>query len=496
MRIGGILMHITSLPSAGGIGDLGKEAFAFADFLHAGGMHVWQMLPVCPTGYGESPYQAPSAFAGNELMISLEKLREQGLLSYEDSELSTPSCPSLVDFDTVRKEKTALLRRAWKQSGSLLAQQVEAFAQEHSWVRDYALYAALKIHFGNVMWSRWPDAGIRNHQKKSVQKYESQLKEEINYHAFCQFLFDRQWTELKQYCNAQGILLLGDMPIYVAEDSADTWTHPEVFQLNRSRLPKRVAGVPPDAFSDDGQLWGNPLYRWHSLYFHRYSWWVERMKSMASRFDMVRIDHFIGFANYYSIPYGAPNARNGKWVIGPGKRLFKKLKKEIPGMNIVAENLGEINARVRKLLAWCEYPGMTILAYGFDGNPSENEHFPANYIENNVAYTGTHDNDPIRGWVETAPAAALNRARETLGFQHPEEAPWAFIRCVFASPCRMAIVPMQDVLGLDSTARMNYPGTVGGNWRWRMIPGAASPALAEKLFQLCRETNRTEYKED
>ena len=490
MRSGGILLHISSLPSAGGIGDLGKEAYAFADFLKNSGMRIWQVLPVCPTGYGESPYQAPSAFAGNPLLISLEKLREEGYLDFSDAELICPLPADQVNYEAVRKLKTALLHRAWEKSRACCAEELEVFRRQNPWAWDYALFAAVKEHFGQTMWSSWPDPGIRNHKAAAVQEYQRELQSEIGFHLFCQFIFDRQWAALKKYCNHRGISLLGDLPIYVAEDSADTWTHPEVFQLNRNRMPIRVAGVPPDAFSDDGQLWGNPLYRWHSLRWRGYGWWVDRMKRMTSLFDIVRIDHFIGFANYYSIPYGAPNARNGKWVIGPGKKLFRKLNKRIPGMRIVAEDLGEVTDRVRNLMRYCGYPGMKILLYGFDGDSEQNEHYPSHYSENYAAYTGTHDNDTVLGWALRTSPQSLQKAKSVLNFELPEEAPWAFVRAVFSSPCDTAIVPMQDVLSLDNRSRMNLPGTVGGNWQWRMLPGLLTQALESRLLSLNRETHR------
>ena len=490
MRSGGILMHISSLPSPGGIGDLGREAYAFADFLENSGMHIWQVLPVCPTGYGESPYQAPSAFAGNPLLISLEKLREEGFLDFSDTELISPLPADRVDYEAVRKSKTTLLRRAWEQSRAHCADDLEAFRLQNPWAGDYALFAAVKEHFGQKMWSSWPDPEIRNHKAAAVQKYQKELESETGFHLFCQFIFDRQWHALKKYCNDRRISLLGDLPIYVAEDSADTWTHPEVFQLDRNRMPIRVAGVPPDAFSDDGQLWGNPLYRWHALRWRGYGWWVERMKRMTSLFDIVRIDHFIGFANYYSIPYGAPNARNGKWVIGPGKKLFRRLNKKIPGMRIVAEDLGEVTERVRNLMQYCGYPGMKILLYGFDGDSEKNEHYPSHYSGNYVAYTGTHDNDTVLGWALRASPESLQKAKSVLNFNLPEEAPQAFVRAVFSSPCETAVVPMQDVLSLDNHARMNLPGTVGGNWQWRMLPDLLTPALENQLLSLNRETHR------
>ena len=489
MRQSGILMHITSLPGKDGIGSLGPEARNFADFLGKAGMRLWQVLPVGPVGYGESPYQSSSVFAGNPLMISLEDLRKQGLLNdsglpdYEDAD------PAHVDYDKVRVHKEGRLRLCFRQSGEKLRGAVEEFARSHPWAEDAALFTAVKHHFGAQKWTQWPDKDIRLHKEAAVLHYRKQLAEEVQYHLFVQMLFFRQWTALKRYCNERGILLFGDMPIYVAEDSADTWTHPEVFQLDRNRIPKRVAGVPPDYFSEDGQLWGNPLYRWHYLRFTGYKWWVERMRAMASMYDMIRIDHFIGFANYYSIPYGAPNARNGKWVIGPGKSLFKTFRRKIPGMNIVAEDLGCVNDRVRALLKFVGYPGMRVLCFGFGGG-DDNMHLPEHYEENSVVYTGTHDNDTVRGWVDAADENALNHAKRVLGFEDNADAPEAFIKALLASKANTAVIPMQDVLGLDNDARMNLPGTIGGNWRWRMLPGAATDAIASHLKDLNEKNNR------
>ena len=489
MRTSGILMHISSLPSPGGIGSLGDEAYAFADFLQASGIRIWQVLPVGPTGYGESPYQSSSVFAGNPLFISCRKLREEGLLDYQDEEEFTPADPERVDYEAVRHNKSLLLHRCYEQSAEKLSAQVEAFARENPWAEDFALFTAVKEHFDNRMFSAWPDEGIKHRRPEAVQKYTELLKGEIRFHLFCQFLFRRQWFALKKYCNEHNVLLFGDMPIYVAEDSADTWTHPEIFQLDRNLIPKKVAGVPPDYFSADGQLWGNPLYRWHRLKRQHYGWWVARMKGMAALYDMVRIDHFIGFANYYSIRHGAPNARKGRWIVGPGKDLFTVLGREVPEIQIVAEDLGCVNARVRKLLDWCGYPGMKVLTFGFDSDES-NPHFIGNYTANTVAYTGTHDNDTTLGWARKASASALALAEKTLSFSSADEAPEAFIQALFASPCDTVVIPMQDVLGLDGEARMNYPGKIGGNWVWRMKPDSLAFDLSMKYYTLNRKTNR------
>ena len=489
MRRSGILMHISSLPGPGGIGSLGKEAYAFADFLKASGMAVWQVLPLGPTGYGESPYQSSSVFAGNPMLIFCAALREAGLVAYDDGEEFTPDDLERVDYPAVRESKEKLLRRCFAQSEGKLQKELAAFRRENPWVEDFALFTALKARYGGVMWTKWPDREVRRRQPAALERCRRELDGEIRYHLFCQYLFFRQWFALKRYCNGLGIRLFGDMPIYVAEDSADTWTHPEAFQLDGEGVPKRVAGVPPDFFSADGQLWGNPLYRWFSLRLHGYGWWVERMAAMAKMYDIVRIDHFIGFANYYSVPQGAPNARTGKWIIGPGKSLFRTLEKKIPGLNIVAEDLGCVNDRVRRLLTAVGYPGMRVLSFGFGGG-EDNPHLPANYVTNSVVYTGTHDNDTVRGWIDTADDAALAQARQLLGFDKPEDGPAAFVRAVLASRADTAMIPMQDVLGLGGWARMNRPGTIGNNWLWRMAPGAATPELAQRLRRENEATNR------
>ena len=490
MRTSGILMHISSLPSAGGIGSLGPEAYAFADFLQASGMRIWQVLPVGPTGYGESPYQSSSVFAGNPLLISCVRLREEGLLTYSDQEEYQPEDPEKVNYDAVRSNKETLLRRCYDQSRDSLSGQISEFIRDNAWVNDFALFTALKQRFGGVMWTKWPDPDIRFRKPEAVKRYQEELAREIDYHIFCQYLFRRQWFSLKKYCNERSLLLFGDMPIYVAEDSADTWTHPDIFQLDKNLIPKRVAGVPPDYFCEDGQLWGNPLYRWTYLRFCRkYDWWVERMKGMSLLYDMIRIDHFIGFANYYSVKYGMPNARKGKWVIGPGKSLFRRLEQEVPDIRIIAEDLGCVNNRVIRLLHWCGYPGMKVLTFGFDSDES-NPHFIGHYEKNTVAYTGTHDNDTTLGWAEKADPKVLAFAEKTLGFSGVANAPEAFIRALFKSPCDTVIIPMQDILGLDGSARMNYPGTTGGNWLWRMKPDQLSLELSMKYYRLNRQTER------
>ncbi|MCH5287946.1 MAG: 4-alpha-glucanotransferase [Christensenellaceae bacterium] len=489
MRRSGILMHITSLPGPGGVGSLGKEAYAFADFLEKSGMSIWQVLPMGPTGYGESPYQSSSIFAGNPLLISVEELRREGLLTYQDDEVYVPERLDQVNYDKARESKEKLLRRAFTQSEKGLLPEIRQFLREEKWLEDFALFTAVKQHFDGQMWSKWTDDGIRLRKPESVTKYRVDLDDEVRYHVFCQFIFRRQWQALKDYCNGKGISLFGDMPIYVAEDSADTWTHPEVFQMDKNRVPERVAGVPPDYFSADGQLWGNPLYRWTYLMFHGYGWWVDRMRAMARMYDLIRIDHFIGFANYYSIPHGAPNARTGKWIIGPGKKLFWTLKHRLPGLNVIAEDLGEVNDRVKKLLKYVGYPGMKVLVFAFGGE-DENVELPGKHPRNCVAYTGTHDNATVLGFLKEADEATRKQCQRLLGYETLADAPAAFVRAVLAGNADTAIVPMQDVLGLDNDARMNLPGTIGGNWLWRMDPASLTDELADSLLALNTACNR------
>ena len=487
MRKSGILLHISSLPGPGGIGSLGKEAYVFADFLKESGMSIWQVLPMGPTGYGESPYQSSSVFAGNPMLISIEKMAEDGLVTLNDGDVFVPSQDEKVEFDAVRWNKEGLLRRAFEESEAKLADELAAFMKENDWVEDFALFTAVKRANNNNMWTKWADRSIILREPEAVAKYRADLDVEVRYHIFCQYIFFKQWFALKKYCNENGIELFGDMPIYCAEDSADTWTHPEVFQLDKNRISTQVAGVPPDCFSADGQLWGNPLYDWNSLYENNYGWWVERMRAMGKMYDLVRVDHFIGFANYYSIPYGAPTAKTGEWVPGPGKHLFETFRKELPGLNIIAEDLGVQNARVARLLKFVGYPGMKVATFGFGGGDDgdDNQHFPGSWTENYVAYTGTHDNDTTIGWLNTMDEATIASAKAYLGdFETAEEGVELFIACVLNGPCNTAMIPMQDVLHLDGSARMNLPGAAGGNLAWRMKPGAANDELAAHLHEM------------
>ena len=476
MRRSGVLLHVTSLPSPGGIGTMGKEAYDFITWLKAAGMSIWQVLPIGPVGYGESPYQSPCTHAGNILMIDLRTLREEGLLP-EEADTYYTSHPD--DPECVRKGKLRGLKASFDEHFEELSSEVMAFADSHPNLKDYALFMAVKEYFGNTMWTQWPDISIRLREEKAVDHYSRILRDNVNFYLYTQYLFFKQWKALRAFARENGISIFGDMPIYVAEDSSDTWANPEMFQLDRDRRPVKVAGVPPDYFSADGQLWGNPLYNWHALRKSGYKWWLERLHTAGELYDMVRIDHFIGFANYYAVKAGAKNARVGKWEKAPGFSFFKHVRRACPELTIIAEDLGVVSKRVKRLLRFCGYPGMKVLSFGFDGDET-NPHFPENIFENCVFYTGTHDNDTSEGWWKNASENAKELAKKYLPPR--DSIHEAMIEEVLSSRAETAIIPMQDVLGLSSEGRMNTPGTVGSpNWRWRMKPGDMRTDLAMEL---------------
>jgi len=491
MRQSGVLLHITSLPSRGGIGTLGQAAYDFVDFVKASGMSVWQMLPIGPTGYAESPYQSASTFAGNPLMIDFDMLEAEGILpagSYEPLD----SLPN-VDFEAVKAQKSRLLRLAFETSGERLAHELAGFEAEHAWVRDYGLFRAIKARFGEASWMDWPDEAIRQRKPEAVAKYAAELAGEVDYYVFEQYLFFDQWQRLHDYAGRNGIRLMGDMPIYVAEDSSDVWLNPDLFELDEDCRPIRIAGVPPDYFQKDGQRWGNPLYAWKKHAQTGYAWWIQRLRALGGMFDVLRIDHFIGFANYYAIPAENETARGGRYEIGPGRKLFSRIKKALPELNIVAEDLGVVGPRVKKLLAWCGYPGMKVLQFAFDSD--ENPDLPENHVPNGVVYTGTHDNNTTLGWWQAASDETRARARRVLGMpEDDDDILTAMLKAAFTSVADTVIVPMQDWLGLGSDARMNFPGTVGGNWLWRMQPTDLVP-VARRIRRLnrlgCRGTLRS-----
>ena len=488
MRQSGILLHISSLPGPEGIGAMGQSAYRFIDFLKASGMGIWQVLPVSPTGYGESPYQSFSCFAGNPLLIDLPSLRQEGLLrdadSYEDRD------PQSIDYMRLIAYKTGMLQRAFAQSRNLVRDELTAFREAQAqWLEDYALFYAIKMHFGGGSWMDWPDEAIRKRQPQAMEKYRLALGQAIDYQVFVQYLFFRQWHQMKSYANARGVQMFGDMPIYVAMDSADCWANPAAFQLDADRRPLMIAGVPPDYFSRDGQLWGNPLYNWKTLKKTNYAWWISRLKAMGKLYDLIRVDHFIGFANYYAVRHTASTARYGGWRPGPGRHFFRVVKRELPRLKIIAEDLGAVNPRVRKLLRYCGYPGMHVLSFAFSGDPA-NPHLPRNCKKNAVYYTGTHDNDTLRGWWQQAGYGEKAQARALLGFHDDNMLNDAMIRTVLASKANRAMLPMQDILNFDGRARMNTPGSLGGNWQWRMTHESLSMDLASWLNMLNTEYSR------
>ena len=493
MRQSGVLLHITSLPSRGGIGTLGQAAYDFIDFVKDSGMTIWQMLPIGPTGYAESPYQSTSTYAGNPLMIDFDLMASEGLLP-ADSYEPLPSGDQ-VDFEAVKAQKAELLRLAFRTSFESLADELAEFEAGHAWVRDYALFRAIKAHFGEISWMEWPDQDIRLRRPEAVAKYAEALKADVDYYIFEQYVFFDQWTRLHDYARMNGVKLMGDMPIYVAEDSSDVWLNPELFELDEDCKPIRIAGVPPDYFQADGQRWGNPLYAWKKHAETRYAWWIARLRALGELFDILRIDHFIGFANYYAIPASEATARNGKYELGPGRRLFTRIKKELPGLSIVAEDLGAVTPRVKKLLAWTGYPGMKIVQFAY-GSDDTNQELPENHTENCIAYTGTHDNDTVLGWWANTDDAVRARARMKLGMpEDSDDVLPCILRATFESVADTVIIPMQDWLGLGNEARMNYPGTLGGNWLWRMAEAPDYGAIASRVRRLNRMSRRGPVKD-
>jgi 4-alpha-glucanotransferase len=498
-RCSGILLHFTSLPGRLGIGDLGPCAYEFADFLFAAGQKLWQVLPLNPTGYADSPYQCFSAFAGNPMLLSLERLRDQGLLP-PSALASPPSFPEdSVDYGRVIEFKMAALRRA-AQVFFADGSRVDHAAFDHfcesarSWLDDYALFMACKDAHHGSMWTRW-DAQIRQRNAVAASEWSKKFAPEINAYRYWQFEFFQQWERLKTYCRQRGIRFMGDVPIYVAHDSADVWAHPDLFYLDDHGLPTVVSGVPPDYFSATGQLWGNPIYRWDLLAANGYKWWIDRFRVTFALFDLVRLDHFRGFESYWEIPAGETTAVRGRWVKGPGEEFLTTLENSFGELPIVAENLGVITPQVEKLRQQFGLPGMSLLQFAFGNDPQGPSFRPHNYSRDLVAYTGGHDNDTTVGWWTSSGASDSTRtpedvrrehefARAYLNFHDDADVNWVMIRTVLASVADMAIVPLQDVLGLGSAARMNLPGTISGNWKWRYRPGALTGKLSEKLRSL------------
>jgi 4-alpha-glucanotransferase len=495
-RRSGVLLHISSLPSRFGIGDLGQAAFRFADFLVEAGQKLWQVLPVGPTGYGDSPYQCFSAFAGNPLFIDLEALQEQGLIEPNSLERTPSFSPDAVQYEQVIDFKSARLRKAaqvfFRDKSNPQRAEFESFCLNNaSWLEDYALFMACKDAHGGVAWTKW-DEGIRKRDPNALKKWRNDLAHEIETFKYFQFEFDREWEKLASYCHDRGLKIIGDIPIYVAHDSADVWAHPDLFHLDDRGMPTIVAGVPPDYFSSTGQLWGNPIYGWDVLESSGYAWWVDRFRASLKLFDIVRLDHFRGFEAYWEIPGDATMAAGGKWTKGPGAKLFQALENQLGELPIIAENLGVITDEVENIRKQFGYPGMSLLQFAFGTDPQGPSFRPHNYERELVAYTGGHDNDTTVGWWGEATAADSTRTNSEvkeeraftkayLNLREDEPINWAFIRTVLASVADTAIVPLQDILGLGKEARMNLPGTISGNWKWRYQSDALTQGITERL---------------
>lgn len=481
----GILLHPTSLPGPEGIGTLGHSAYRWIDRLEAAGVRWWQILPLGPTGFGHSPYQCYSAFAGEPLLIDLQHLVDDGLLSYQEALPQKHFNPSGVHYEAVVRDKTAALSKAFERFRP--SADYDAFLHEHRfWLEDYALFMALLENFNGKPWTAWPEP-VRLREPDAVTHYHTLLKERIAYHRFVQYIFFKQWNALHEYAKVRGVGIFGDLPIYVAENSADVWSHPEYFLLDATCRPTHVAGVPPDYFSETGQRWGNPVFDWQRLEAEHFDWWVRRLRANLEMYDIVRIDHFRGFEAYWSIPADEETAVNGEWIEAPGDALFKAFQNALGSdLPIIAEDLGIITPEVEKLRDDFGLPGMRILQFAFGGG-SGNPYLPHNHIHNCVVYTGTHDNDTTNGWFYALEHDSHER-RYVLEYLHCD---WhAFhehlIRAAVASPANLAVIPMQDLLGLGRDARMNTPGTVKGNWQWRLTEEQFHHAPFEMLEHLCK----------
>lgn len=479
-------MPISSLPSRFGIGGFSREAYEFVDFLAASGQSLWQILPLGPTGYGDSPYQSFSTFAGSPYYISLDELIEEGLLTEEEClSVDFGNDSGKVDYEKIYNTRFRLLRKAFERADISQDPDFQEFsAANERWLNDYAMYMAVKDALGGVSWIEW-DEDIRLRKPKAMKKYQKELGDAISFYCYQQYLFSRQWMALKAYANKKGIRIVGDIPIYVAFDSADTWANPELFQLDKKNVPTAVAGCPPDAFSATGQLWGNPLYRWDYHEETGFAWWIERLAHCFAVYDIVRIDHFRGFDEYWAIPYGDETAENGAWKTGPGYKLFAAMKKSLGRCEVIAEDLGFLTPSVLKLVKKTGYPGMKVLQFAFDAG-GESDYLPHNYTNNCVVYTGTHDNDTVNGWIPTINRADLAFLKNYLNVKKTSEIGESLIRAALGSVADTAIIPMQDYLGLGGEARINTPSTLGGNWEWRMERGACTEELSAHMLELAQ----------
>lgn len=489
-RSSGILLHPTSLPGKFGIGDLGSEAFNFIHFLESAGQTLWQLFPLGPTGYGDSPYQCFSAFAGNQNLISPEKLQESGLLN--DKDLTNPpvSNPHKIDYGKLINYKRGILQKAFekfKSGKSAFEKEYNKFCKGNSdWLEDYAFFMAAKDYHGGVAWSDW-DKDLVKRKEKALIIWKKKLTDGINYHKFLQYIFFKQWLEVKHYANRKGIKIIGDMPIFIAYDSVDLWAHKDLFSVDKEGKLKFVSGVPPDYFSKTGQLWGNPLYKWDVMEKDNFEWWRNRMKQMFNLYDMFRVDHFRGFDAYWEIPGDAPTAETGRWVKAPGEKFFKTIKEYLGPLPIIAEDLGVITKSVEKLRDTFDFPGMKILQFAF-GTDMERKFLPHNFSPNCLVYTGSHDNDTTAAYFEKEKNSGndiYQHAQQYLNY-YGDDITGALIRTAYESVADLVIIPMQDILRLGGEARMNFPGKPAGNWQWRFTWDQVHPDLAAHYKYLCK----------
>lgn len=486
MRASGVLLPVSSLPSAYGIGSFSKEAYEFVDQLKAGGQKYWQILPLGPTGYGDSPYQSFSTYAGNPYYIDLETLMEDGLLTKEECDACDfGDNPSYIDYEKIYNQRFPILKKAFARF--VEDEEFREFVKENEfWLEDYSLYMAIKNSLNGISWSQWED-DLKCRDTQALEQKKQELANEVQFIRFQQYEFVKQWKKLKTYANEQGISIIGDIPIYVAFDSADAWANPELFQFDENSEPTAVAGCPPDAFSATGQLWGNPLYKWEYHAETGFAWWIQRLKYCFKLYDVVRVDHFRGFDEYYAIPYGNETAEFGAWQKGPGIDLFHAVKNALGDVNIIAEDLGYLTDSVLKLLRDTGYPGMKVLQFAFDSR-EESDYLPHNYNKNCVVYTGTHDNDTVLGWLDEMAPEDVAFAQKYMNNKNStaEEIPWDFIRLAMASVADLAIIPVQDYLGLGTEARINKPSTLGYNWKWRLKPGQLQEDVLEKMYDMTK----------
>lgn len=494
-RAAGILLPITSLPSRYGIGCFSESAYEFVDWLKEAGQCYWQILPLVPTSFGDSPYQSFSTYAGNPYFISLETLVEEGVLTEEECEAADfGEDPQDIDYEKMYLSRYPLLKKAYSRSNVSQNQDYLKFVEDNAWwLGDYALFMAVKERFEGKPWTEWAE-DIRLRRSNAMDYYRKEQYFDIEFHQYLQYQFHKQWTRLKSYANEKGVKIIGDIPIYVAMDSADAWAHPELFQLDENNVPVAVAGCPPDGFAAEGQLWGNPLYRWDYHESTGFAWWMERLRYCFQMYDVVRIDHFRGFDEYYSIPYGEKTAINGTWKKGPGMKLFHRMKEVLGEREVIAEDLGYVTDSVRKMVEDSGFPGMKVLEFAFDSRDtgSASDYLPHNYGENCVAYTGTHDNETLTGWFGSISKEEMAMVREYLCDQYtPEKYLYKpLISLIMRSRAKLCVIPLQDYLGYDNSCRMNRPSTVGINWKWRITREELTEELKEEIYSIARRYGR------